>query len=217
MDWVLKENTPTSLVCWHLLHWMVTGPVRITFCPPVLFHRTGVKHTRDAGDNLVPFGKQLRAAGYNSCILAINIFMIMSSFADAVVPITCFILVCLFALQHYGTHRLGFFFAPVVLTWLLCISALGLYNIFHWNPHVYQALSPYYMYKFLKKTRKGGWMSLGGILLCITGNIWRCITRNSGIGISYIVCPAREMKVSWRWNCWNWSMFFIIYQMLIKI
>ncbi|KAG9130015.1 hypothetical protein Leryth_024362 [Lithospermum erythrorhizon] len=88
----------------------------------------------------------------------------------AVIPITCFILVCLFALQHYGTHRVGFWFAPVVLAWLLCISSLGLYNIFYWNPHVYEALSPYYMFKFLKKTRKGGWMSLGGILLCITGS-----------------------------------------------
>lgn len=88
----------------------------------------------------------------------------------AVIPITCFILVCLFALQHYGTHRVGFLFAPIVLTWLLCISALGLYNIIHWNPHVYQALSPYYMFKFLKKTRISGWMSLGGILLCITGS-----------------------------------------------
>ncbi|CAK9160590.1 unnamed protein product [Ilex paraguariensis] len=88
----------------------------------------------------------------------------------AVIPITCFILVCLFALQHYGTHRIGFFFAPVVLTWLLCISALGLYNIFRWNPQVYRAFSPYYMLKFLKKTRKRGWMSLGGILLCITGS-----------------------------------------------
>ncbi|XP_031256867.1 potassium transporter 8 [Pistacia vera] len=86
------------------------------------------------------------------------------------VPVACAILVFLFALQHYGTHRVGFLFAPVVLTWLLCISAIGVYNIFHWNPHVYQALSPYYMYKFLKKTQKGGWMSLGGILLCITGS-----------------------------------------------
>ncbi|KAJ4729179.1 Potassium transporter family protein [Melia azedarach] len=86
------------------------------------------------------------------------------------VPIACAILVFLFALQHYGTHRVGFLFAPVVITWLLCISAIGVYNIFHWNSHVYQALSPYYMYKFLKKTQKGGWMSLGGILLCITGS-----------------------------------------------
>ncbi|NP_001290518.1 potassium transporter 10 [Elaeis guineensis] len=86
------------------------------------------------------------------------------------VPVACLILVCLFALQHYGTHRVGFLFAPIVITWLLCISVIGVYNIFHWNPHVYQALSPYYMYKFLKKTQRGGWMSLGGILLCITGS-----------------------------------------------
>ncbi|CAI9758610.1 unnamed protein product [Fraxinus pennsylvanica] len=85
------------------------------------------------------------------------------------VPVACIILF-LFYLQHYGTHRIGFLFAPVVIAWLFCISAIGVYNIFHWNPHVYQALSPYYMYKFLKKTRRGGWMSLGGILLCITGS-----------------------------------------------
>nr|ABF85693.1 putative high-affinity potassium transporter 1 [Nicotiana rustica] len=86
------------------------------------------------------------------------------------VPVACVILVFLFFLQHYGTHRIGFLFAPIVITWLLCISAIGLHNIFLWNPHVYQALSPYYMYKFLKKTQRGGWMSLGGILLCITGS-----------------------------------------------
>lgn len=91
------------------------------------------------------------------------------SVADVEVPVACIILVLLFALQHYGTHRVGFLFAPIVITWLLCISLIGLYNIIHWNPHVYQAISPYYMYKFLRKTQRGGWMSLGGILLCITG------------------------------------------------
>ncbi|VAI49060.1 unnamed protein product [Triticum turgidum subsp. durum] len=85
-------------------------------------------------------------------------------------PVTCAILVCLFALQHYGTHRVGFIFAPIVCIWLLCISMIGLYNIIHWNHHVYRALSPYYMYQFLKKTQKGGWLSLGGILLCVTGS-----------------------------------------------
>lgn len=86
------------------------------------------------------------------------------------VPITCFLIVCLFALQHYGTHRVGFLFAPVIVIWLFCISTLGIYNIVKWNPLIYQKLSPSYMFKFLKKTRKGGWMSLGGILLCMTGN-----------------------------------------------
>ncbi|CAL4885178.1 unnamed protein product [Urochloa decumbens] len=85
-------------------------------------------------------------------------------------PVACAILVCLFALQHYGTHKVGFLFAPIVCIWLLCISAIGLYNIIHWDHHVYRALSPYYMYQFLKKTQTGGWMSLGGILLCVTGS-----------------------------------------------
>ncbi|KAL1808345.1 hypothetical protein ACET3Z_025335 [Daucus carota] len=85
-------------------------------------------------------------------------------------PVACVILICLFALQHYGTNRVGFLFAPVVITWLLCISTIGLYNIIYWNPHIYKALSPHYMYVFLKKTQGGGWMSLGGILLCITGS-----------------------------------------------
>ncbi|KAM0922623.1 hypothetical protein ACQ4PT_006097 [Festuca glaucescens] len=85
-------------------------------------------------------------------------------------PVTCAILICLFALQHYGTHRVGFIFAPIICVWLLCISMIGLYNIIHWNHHVYRALSPYYMYQFLKKTQTGGWKSLGGILLCVTGS-----------------------------------------------
>jgi len=85
-------------------------------------------------------------------------------------PVACAILICLFALQHYGTHKVGFLFAPIVCIWLLCISAIGLYNIIHWDHHVYRALSPYYMYQFLRKTQTGGWMSLGGILLCVTGS-----------------------------------------------
>ncbi|GAB2214218.1 hypothetical protein Droror1_Dr00018558 [Drosera rotundifolia] len=86
------------------------------------------------------------------------------------VPIACVILIGLFSLQHFGTHKVGFLFAPVIVTWLFSISSVGLYNIIHWNPHIYRALSPVYMYKFMKKTQKGGWMSLGGILLCITGS-----------------------------------------------
>jgi K+ transporter len=105
--------------------------------------------------------------------------------ADAVIPITCVILAFLFALQHYGTHRVGFLFAPIVLAWLFCMSALGLYNIIHWNPHIYKALNPSHMFKFLKKTRKYGWMSLGGILLCMTGKLWNASKYLGGI---LIIC-----------------------------
>ncbi|XP_068322244.1 probable potassium transporter 13 [Pyrus communis] len=85
------------------------------------------------------------------------------------VLIACIIVVGLFALQHFGTHKVGFLFAPIMLTWLLCICGVGIYNIFRWNPGVIRALSPYYIYNFFKITGRVGWSSLGGVILCVTG------------------------------------------------
>ncbi|KAK3206570.1 hypothetical protein Dsin_020616 [Dipteronia sinensis] len=86
-----------------------------------------------------------------------------------VVLISCVILVGLFSLQHHGTHRVAFMFAPIVTTWLLCIGSIGIYNIFRWNPHILNALSPVYMFKFFRSTGIDGWISLGGVVLSITG------------------------------------------------
>jgi amino acid permease len=94
------------------------------------------------------------------------------NFAGVVVVLACIILIGLFALQHYGTHRVAFIFAPIVIAWLLCICAVGIYNVVHWNTRVLRALSPYYAYKFFRNTGKDGWISLGGIVLCITG-LWK--------------------------------------------
>jgi len=88
---------------------------------------------------------------------------------DVEVPVACIILIGLFALQHFGTHRVGFMFAPIVMAWLFCISAIGIYNIFHWNSQIYRALCPIYALRFMRKNQTGGWMALGGVLLSITG------------------------------------------------
>ena len=94
-----------------------------------------------------------------------------------VVVIACILLVGLFVLQHRGTHRLAFMFAPIVILWSLSIAAIGLYNIIKWNPRVYEALSPYFIYIFFRDTGRDGWISLVGVLLCITGKseIWDSI------------------------------------------
>ncbi|KAK3128934.1 hypothetical protein QOZ80_6BG0468480 [Eleusine coracana subsp. coracana] len=105
-----------------------------------------------------------------SAVSGIKLSMVNEQHQYVLLPVTCVILVALFALQHYGTHRVGFLFAPIVCMWLLSISSIGVYNIVRWNPQVYKALSPYYMYRFLQKTRTGGWLSLGGVLLCVTGS-----------------------------------------------
>ncbi|CAK9317857.1 unnamed protein product [Citrullus colocynthis] len=83
--------------------------------------------------------------------------------------IACAILVGLFALQHCGTHKVAFMFAPIVIIWLLSIFSIGLYNIIHWNPSIIRSISPHYVIKFLQITGKDGWLSLGGVLLAITG------------------------------------------------
>uniref|UniRef100_A0A804QHW7 Potassium transporter n=1 Tax=Zea mays TaxID=4577 RepID=A0A804QHW7_MAIZE len=86
-----------------------------------------------------------------------------------IVFIACVMLVGLFALQHRGTHKVAFLFAPIIVLWLLSIGIIGLYNIIRWNPRIFVALSPHYIVKFFKKTGKDGWISLGGVLLAITG------------------------------------------------
>ncbi|TVU34678.1 hypothetical protein EJB05_16523 [Eragrostis curvula] len=88
----------------------------------------------------------------------------------SVVFLSCIVLVGLFALQHRGTQKVAFMFAPIVIIWLFSIGGIGLYNILHWNPKIYQALSPYYIIKFFKTTGKDGWIALGGILLAMTGS-----------------------------------------------
>lgn len=101
---------------------------------------------------------------------ATNLILSFFLLSDYIVVISCVILVGLFSLQHHGTHRVAFMFAPIVTAWLLCISSIGIYNIIKWNPHVVRALSPAYMLKFLKSTGVEGWVSLGGVVLSITGS-----------------------------------------------
>lgn len=83
--------------------------------------------------------------------------------------LTCVILVGLFAFQHSGTHRVAFMFSPIVIIWLISLLSLGFYNIIHWNPKIIYAISPLYIIKFFRVTGQDGWISLGGILLSVTG------------------------------------------------
>ncbi|RVW52475.1 Potassium transporter 25 [Vitis vinifera] len=86
------------------------------------------------------------------------------------VPFACAILVGLFTLQHYGTHKIGFLFAPIIVIWLFFISGVGLYNIFYSDHQIIYAVSPVYMYRFMRNFDHQGWRSLGSILLSVAGS-----------------------------------------------
>ncbi|KAL2662786.1 hypothetical protein AAZV13_02G061100 [Glycine max] len=117
-------------------------------------------------------------------------------FPGEVVLIACVILVGLFALQRYGTHKVVFVFAPVVIIWLVSIFSIGLYNIIRWNPKKFCAISPNYLIKFFIKTGKEGWISLGGMLLCITGteamfaDIGHFTTVSIRLAFSFVIYPC---------------------------
>ncbi len=48
--------------------------------------------------------------------------------------VTCAILVLLFAFQRFGTSKVGFTFAPIVLLWFTANVMVNLYNIIVYYP-----------------------------------------------------------------------------------
>ncbi|KAH7838038.1 hypothetical protein Vadar_021372 [Vaccinium darrowii] len=88
---------------------------------------------------------------------------------DIVVLVAVVILVFLFSLQHYGTDKVGWLFAPIVLLWFLVIGGIGMFNIWKYDSSVLRAFSPVYIVHYFRRGGRDAWTSLGGIMLSITG------------------------------------------------
>ncbi|KAK7285682.1 hypothetical protein RJT34_20460 [Clitoria ternatea] len=115
---------------------------------------------------------------------------------DAVVGITIAILIVLFSVQRFGTDKVGFTFAPIILVWFSFIGGIGLYNLFKHDIRVLRAFNPKYIYDYFKRNGKQGWISLGGVFLCITGSeamfadLGHFNVRAIQISFSCVTCPA---------------------------
>lgn len=90
-------------------------------------------------------------------------------YADTVVGVSVAILIVLFAFQRFGTDKVGFSFAPIILVWFTFLTGIGLFNLFKHDITVLKALNPLYIIYYFKRTGRKGWISLGGVFLCITG------------------------------------------------
>lgn len=87
---------------------------------------------------------------------------------DVVVIVSVVILIGLFSMQHYGTDKVSWLFAPIVFIWFILIGVLGAVNIYTYDRSVLKAFNPIYVYRYFKRG-KTSWASLGGIMLSITG------------------------------------------------
>ncbi|MED6206596.1 hypothetical protein PIB30_028312 [Stylosanthes scabra] len=88
---------------------------------------------------------------------------------DMVVLISVGILVCLFMVQRVGTDKVGYTFAPIICIWFALIAGIGVYNFIKYDPTVIKAINPKYIVDYFIRNKKDAWISLGGVVLAITG------------------------------------------------
>jgi KUP system potassium uptake protein len=90
------------------------------------------------------------------------------AFKPAIIPITVVIIVALFALQRFGSARVGQLFGPVMVLWLATIGVLGVFAIVR-SPDVLAAMSPHFAFVYLARKGFAGFSSLGAVVLVLTG------------------------------------------------
>ncbi|PHT38518.1 Potassium transporter 5 [Capsicum baccatum] len=70
--------------------------------------------------------------------------------------------------QRFGTDKVGSSFAYVLCVWFISIAGIGIYNIAKYDPTVFKALNPKYIINYFKRNKKDAWISIGGVVMCIT-------------------------------------------------
>ena len=89
-------------------------------------------------------------------------------FDPYVVPISVVILVVVFSVQQYGTHRIGRAYGPIMLVWFVVLAALGISWIVQ-QPVVLGALNPIHAVAFFRENGLHSIVVFGAVFLVVTG------------------------------------------------
>jgi KUP system potassium uptake protein len=89
-------------------------------------------------------------------------------FTPFVVPITIAILAAVFAIQQYGTARIGRLYGPVMVVWFVTLAVLGVRAIAR-APGVLDAVHPDHMIAFMAEHGWHAFGVLGAVVLVTTG------------------------------------------------
>ena len=114
-------------------------------------------------------------------------------FSKAVMPITLFILIMLFAAQKLGTGLVGKFFGPIMIVWFCTIAAMGVPHIMH-NPVVLKALNPAYIFEFFARSPVMAFLTMGTVVLCVTGA--EALYADMGH------FGRKPIRIAWIWFVW---------------
>ncbi|WP_085543009.1 low affinity potassium transporter Kup [Cedecea sp. NFIX57] len=94
--------------------------------------------------------------------------LIAPSLADFIVPLALVVLTILFAIQKYGTGKVGKLFAPVMCLWFVMLAVLGISGIMR-HPGIVQALNPWWAIQFFQQYHSASFVALGMVVLSVTG------------------------------------------------
>ncbi|WCJ23518.1 Potassium transporter family protein [Euphorbia peplus] len=89
---------------------------------------------------------------------------------DVIMWVSVVILIVLFQVQRFGTEKVGYTFAPIILLWFILIACIGIFNFVKYEPGVIKAVNPWYIIKYFATNKKDAWISLGAVVLCLTGS-----------------------------------------------
>ncbi|WJX79736.1 hypothetical protein P8452_62827 [Trifolium repens] len=88
---------------------------------------------------------------------------------NQIVWISVGILIGLFMVQRFGTDKVGYSFAPIICIWFAFIGGIGVYNFIKYDTSVIKAINPKYIVDYFTRNKKDAWISLGGVVLAVTG------------------------------------------------
>ena len=83
-------------------------------------------------------------------------------------PVAVVVLFLLFAIQRFGTGRIGILFGPVMLLWFLAIGVFGAVSIAE-NPGILAAVDPRMAFLFVHGHAGPAFVVLGAVVLVVTG------------------------------------------------
>jgi KUP system potassium uptake protein len=90
------------------------------------------------------------------------------AFHRFILPAAVVILIALFAVQRFGTAKIGGAFGPLMMVWFIVMAVMGIGGIAR-HPAVLLAINPIYGLNFLFHSGMTGFLVLGGVFLCVTG------------------------------------------------
>jgi KUP system potassium uptake protein len=93
---------------------------------------------------------------------------VSDAFTALVLPISILILIGLFAIQSYGTAKVGALFGPIMVFYFLVLAVLGIASVMT-HPMILGSVNPIWAVRFFLIDPKLAFLALGSVVLAVTG------------------------------------------------